>query len=276
MSGNGLIGHTGFVGGNLARQLPFDHLFNSKNVEDLAGLTLDLLVISGAPAAKWLANREPEADRATIDRLIRAVRSVARAERVVLVSTVDVYPEPVEVDEATVIDRDRQHAYGRHRHLLEDAVVDRFGGRALVLRLPALFGPGLKKNAIYDLLHDNEVHKVHADGVFQFYDVRWLPDDLARAAAARLTLLNLTTTPLRTGDLARQALDLEFDHRPEGARPGRYDVRSLHAAALGGRDGYVHDGAAVLEALRGFARETRAARPAGEPGGAAGQPGGAP
>lgn len=254
---NALVGHTGFVGGNLLRQLPFHARFNSKNVEDLAGGRFDLLVVSGAPAAKWIANREPEADRATIDRLARAVRSVKHAGRVVVISTVDVYPDPIGVDEATPIDPARQHPYGKHRLLLEREVEDRFGERTQVLRLPALFGPGLKKNAIYDLLHDNEVHKVHADGAFQFYDVRWLAWDMERAWAAGLRLLNITAAPLRIGDIARDAMGREFENRPAGAKPGRYDARSRHAAALGGADGYLYDAATVMEGLRAFAAEVR-------------------
>jgi hypothetical protein len=56
-----LIGHTGFVGGNLRRQGSYDELYNSKNIESIAERSFDLVVSAGAPAAKWIANREPEA-----------------------------------------------------------------------------------------------------------------------------------------------------------------------------------------------------------------------
>src|SRR5206468_8484334 len=95
--------HTGFVGGNLAAQHPFDAHFNSKNVEEVAGRTFELLVVSGMPAAKWIANRDPDGDRAVLDRLWGNL-SQARADTVVIMSTVDVYPSPVGVDEDTPID----------------------------------------------------------------------------------------------------------------------------------------------------------------------------
>ena len=93
-----LIGHTGFIGGNLLRQRPFDACFNSSNVEELAGRRFDLVVCSGVPAEKWKANRDPAGDLANIERLVRALDKVD-ARSVVLISTVDVFINPVDVDE---------------------------------------------------------------------------------------------------------------------------------------------------------------------------------
>src|SRR5947209_1521880 len=98
-----LIGHTGFVGGNLARQRRFDEFYNSRNVEQIAGRAFDLVVCSGAPAEKWRANQNPEADRVCLDRLWSALRLVS-ARKVILISTIDVYAAPVGVDEADDVD----------------------------------------------------------------------------------------------------------------------------------------------------------------------------
>jgi hypothetical protein len=71
-----LVGHTGFVGGTLLRQRSFDDLYNSRNVEALAGKTYDLVACAAAPGVKWKANQEPEQDLASIRRL-RRLRSIA-------------------------------------------------------------------------------------------------------------------------------------------------------------------------------------------------------
>ncbi|HWE22378.1 MAG TPA: pyridine nucleotide transhydrogenase, partial [Myxococcales bacterium] len=71
-----LIGHTGFVGSNLRRALPFDVLVNSQNVEELRGGSFDLVVCAGTRAEKWKANRDPAGDLAGIDRLIAVLREV--------------------------------------------------------------------------------------------------------------------------------------------------------------------------------------------------------
>lgn len=250
-----LIGHTGFVGGNLAAQHPFHTWFNSKNIEAIRGHRFELLVVSGMPAAKWIANRDPEADRAVLDRLWGCLRTV-HADTVVVMSTVDVYPHAAEVDEDTPIDAATQQPYGKHRLELERRAAEHFP-RVLSVRLPGLFGPGLKKNAVYDLLHDNEVHKVHANGVFQFYNLARLWKDVRTALAAGLTCVNFATEPVSVREVAREAFGIDFANDP-GTKPGRYDVRSRHAEAFGGRGGYLYSREQVLGELRSFVAAERA------------------
>ena len=50
-----LIGYTGFVGGNLARQYAFDDCYNSRNIEQIRGRSYDLVVCCGVSAVKWQA-----------------------------------------------------------------------------------------------------------------------------------------------------------------------------------------------------------------------------
>jgi nucleoside-diphosphate-sugar epimerase len=250
-----LVGHTGFVGSNLLRQHRFDALFNSQNVEQIAGREFGLLVVCGMPAAKWVANADPAGDRATLERLWAAVRQ-ARAETVVVISTVDVYPSPLGVDESTAIDPASQQPYGKHRLMLEQLTRAHFG-RVLCVRLPGLFGPGLKKNAVYDLLHNNEVHKVHANGVFQFYNLCRLWADVQTALKTGLSLVNFATEPVSIREVAREAFGLDFANDP-GTKPARYDVRTTHAGTFGGYDGYLDPREEVLAELRAFVAAERA------------------
>jgi len=250
-----LIGHTGFVGGNLLRQTSFDECYNSTNVEEIAGRRFDLLVVSGAPAAKWLANREPERDLAGITRLEICLDNTA-ADEVVLISTVDVYPQPVGVDEAVVIDPTHGQPYGRHRLALEDFVRRRFE-RTLTVRLPGLFGEGLKKNAIYDFLHENATQQIHADSVFQFYDLANLWRDVSRFREAGLDLVNVATEPMTVAEMARDGLGIEFANRPASLTPIRYDFRTRHNRLLGGAGGYLYDRRHVVAELKAFAERER-------------------
>ncbi len=175
-----------------------------------------------------------------------------RAERFVLLSTVDVYGQVNGVDEndpptgAT--------PYGMHRLELEQFVAGRF--HALIVRLPALFGPGLKKNAIYDLLTCNQVEKIDSRAVFQFYDVRRLWRDIRIAAGAREPLLHLATEPVSMGEVARSAFGMEWlNHLP--ATPPAYDLRTRHAALYGGAGDYIYGKERVLAELADFVRTQR-------------------
>ena len=141
----------------------------------MAGRSFDLVVCAGARAEKWKANAEPERDLDNIECLVRALEQV-NVGKLVLISTVDVFLNPIDVDENSPVPMTGLHAYGRNRRRLEQIVAGRFD--AAILRLPGLYGPGLKKNVIYDLLHENETHKVDSRGVFQFYNVERLWRDI--------------------------------------------------------------------------------------------------
>ncbi|HEY7153064.1 MAG TPA: NAD-dependent epimerase/dehydratase family protein [Gemmataceae bacterium] len=246
-----LIGSTGFVGSNLLREYPFAARYHSANIETIHGGHFDLVVCAGAPAAKWKANQDPAADRAGIGRLMAALERV-RTERFVLISTVDVYGRADGVDEdcpptgAT--------PYGQHRLELEQFAARRF--RSLIVRLPALFGPGLKKNAIYDLLHKNQIDKIDSRAVFQFYNVRRLWSDIRLAVGAGLSLVHLATQPISMVEVARSAFGMEWNnHLP--ATPPAYDLRTRHAALYGGAKGYIREKTRVLAELAEFVHEQR-------------------
>lgn len=249
-----LIGYTGFVGGNLARQHAFDAEFNSSNIEGIAGRSFDLIVCAGAPAEKWKANADPDRDFANIGRLIAALERVD-AQKAVLISTVDVFARPIGVDENTEIELGDLHAYGRHRRLLEDAVSARFD--ATVIRLPGLYGTGLKKNVIYDFLHDHEVSKIDSRGVFQFYGLDRLWSDIETALESELPLVHLATEPISVADVAREAFGIEFENQVVPT-PAVYDMRTAFAPLFGGREHYIEERARVIAGIADFVRRERA------------------
>jgi len=146
-----LVGNTGFVGSNLALSTNFDELYNSKNIEDAFGTKPDLLVYSGVRAEKFLANKEPEKDYAIIQNAIENIKKID-SKKLVLISTIDVYKNPINVDEDTIIDTDDLHPYGLNRYYLEKWVEENLDNY-LIVRLPGLYGKNIKKNFIYDLIN---------------------------------------------------------------------------------------------------------------------------
>lgn len=146
-----LIGYTGFVGSNLDQQYTFSDRYNSKNIAEIEGKSYELCICAGVKAQKWVANQQPELDLSEIKALINHLESV-KINQFVLISTIDVYPNPVQVDEDSNIDRSQHHAYGLNRLYLEEWVAKHYE-KHLIIRLPGLFGHNIKKNFIYDILH---------------------------------------------------------------------------------------------------------------------------
>lgn len=146
-----LVGYTGFVGGNLLRQHNFEGLFNSANIDQVAEHEYETLVISAVPATMWLANQNPDADRANIFGLFDKLRHI-QAAHVVLISTIAVYHDPSQTVTEDSEAFETELPYGRHRREFEALISDHFPNH-LVLRLPALFGYGLKKNFLFDLMN---------------------------------------------------------------------------------------------------------------------------
>lgn len=249
-----LIGHSGFVGGTLLRTRPFSDLFNSSNIATMTG-GYDLVVCAGVPAAKWIANRDAEADAAGIRKLTDALEGVTAGE-FILISTIDVYPDPASNDdEASSIDPAANHPYGRNRYALELWIRDRFPD-ARVIRLPALFGSGLRKNALYDLLHDNHVNAINPLGQFQWYPMRRLADDVERVRRADLRLVNLFTEPVGMRDIVGAFFPGVAVGAPAEPAPC-YGLRTRHAALFGGEGGYMLSAESVLGEMARFVAASR-------------------
>lgn len=146
-----LVGYTGFVGSNLDMETSFNGRYNSKNIQEAYGISPDLLVYAGLPAAKYLANSAPEKDMAQILNAENNILKIA-PKQLVLISTIDVFKNPVGVYEDTLVDTKGLSAYGLNRYRLEEWVREHYP-EALIVRLPGLFGKNIKKNFIYDFIH---------------------------------------------------------------------------------------------------------------------------
>ena len=249
-----LIGHTGFVGSTLLKQSCFDGLFRSTNINEICGRSFDLIACAGAPAQKWIANRDPLGDRASIEGLISRLARV-RCVRFVLISTVDVFSDPVCVDEESEVNEEGLHAYGLHRRMLEKFVQEHFADH-LIVRLPGLVGPGLRKNVIFDFLNHNNLDTIDSRGAFQFYPMVNLWYDLQIALNHHLKLLHLTAEPVSVQAVAELGFGMSFDH-PRGERAANYDMRTVHAELFGGRGQYQYTCRESLQAIRAYAKSEK-------------------
>ncbi len=146
-----LVGYTGFVGSNIYTAGKIDAAYNSKNIEEAYGTCPDMLIYAGLRAEKYLANNAPEKD---MELILQAQENITKInpKKLVLISTIDVFKVPRNVDENSTIDTNNLHPYGYNRYQLELWVREKYSD-ALVIRLPGLFGKNIKKNFIYDYIN---------------------------------------------------------------------------------------------------------------------------
>lgn len=242
-----LVGHTGFVGGNLAAQHDFAAHFNSRSIDAIRGRRFETLVFAGAQGVKWWANANAAADWAGIARAVDCLSEV-EARQVILISTVDVLPVVAGIDESFDPSGLPNHAYGANRLRLEAAMAARFADLTVV-RLPGLTGPGLRKNIIFDLMHGNMVDRIDPGARFQFYDLNRLWADIAIVRASRMRLVHLVPEPLPTQAIA----DRLFPSAVLGSSPPggsvAYDVRTRHAELFGSPDQYLYNASEAMDRI---------------------------
>jgi hypothetical protein len=196
-----------------------------------------------------LANKNPGTDRKKIKALEDMLASIT-TKRFVLISTIDVYPVAQGVDESFDCHSIDNHAYGAHRLAFEDFCLTQFPD-CYIVRLPGLFGDGLKKNVIYDLLNDNCLEMINPKSSFQYYYINHLWSDIQVVINANVRLINFFTEPLSSSEVIQRY----FSGKAVGQDPAseaHYDLHTCHAS-LWGKDGnYIYSKDEVMNQLNEF------------------------
>lgn len=195
-----LIGYTGFVGSNLFYDYSFTDIYNSKNIHEIANKSYDCIVCCGISAKKWYANLHPEEDIKQINDLINNLKLV-QTNKFILISTIDIYDKiDAELDEDYFPNINyNNHYYGKHRLYVEHFVKLTFNDYHIV-RLPGLFGFGLRKNIIYDYL-TNSLKEININSSFQWYFLSDLFNDINDIVKKNIKITNLFTEPIKNNDL---------------------------------------------------------------------------
>jgi nucleoside-diphosphate-sugar epimerase len=154
-----ILGGKGFVGSAFARvcaERGLDFVvIDRQSYRDVVGRRCGLFVNANGNSRKPLASQAP------LEEFDASVRSVRQSiidfpcEQYVHLSSCDVYPNcssPATTCEDQALDPRQQSPYGFHKYLAE-LCVRHAAPSWLVVRLGGFVGPGLRKNAIFDILH---------------------------------------------------------------------------------------------------------------------------
>ncbi|AWN34435.1 NAD-dependent epimerase/dehydratase family protein [Methylobacterium radiodurans] len=254
-----VLGGDGFVGSAYARLCAargLEHrVITRANYEAHIGTACALLINANGNSKKFLADRDP---RWEFDASVRSVCHTLedfRSDAYLYLSSGDVYPDPSSpslAHEAAPIDVRRQSRYGLHKYLAEQLVLARHP-RPLVLRMGGFVGSGMRKNAVFDMLHDQTV-RLAPDSALQFIgtdtaaDLVWTL--VERQVCGEIVNLGATGT-VRIGDLHAR-LGARAPFAPE-APTLRFEIATDKLAALTGRP-LPESGAEVERYLRSVGR----------------------
>ena len=144
------------------------------------------------------------------------------------------------------------HPYGRHRRSLETFVEGRFE-RSLIVRLPGLVGPGLRKNVVFDLLNRNNLAAIDSRATYQFYPMVNLWYDIQAAMRAGLGLVHLTAEPISVATVSMQGFGRRLEQPVADVVPA-YDMRTRYAEAFGARGSYQYTMRETIGAIRSYAQ----------------------
>jgi dTDP-4-dehydrorhamnose reductase len=230
-----LIGHTGFVGGHLQTKIPFQETYNRSNISNIQGLKTDLLICAGLPAEKWKANSDPNSDWLNMANLSQLISTV-KADKAILVSTIDVYQPAIDINEDSQPNFIGTEAYGRNRAWFEMFFKATFPN-SLIVRLPGLFAPNLKKNLIFDLINkrEDQYNNVDGESKFQFFDITQISKIIETALENQLSTLNIATEPV----FAQEIADIFKVQLSTGKKKLDYQMKSNHDSLFGGENGYL-------------------------------------
>lgn len=221
-----IIGAKGFIGSAIlaeAKRLGMDVTAVSReNYESFKGASADLLVNAGGNSRKFIDDQDPargyELSVTSVMRLLQDFK----AKKFIHLSSGAIYPDegnPANNREDTGLKPGQMTRYGFHKWLAEQ-LVRHYAPDHLIIRMGGFVGPGLKKNAIYDLLSGGDLF-VHPDSRFQYMDTRDLARlvfELAGGQTGEERILNLsskgTISVREAADLAGREITAESLTRP--------------------------------------------------------------
>lgn len=202
---NIIVGNTGLIGQTMIQNVKFDLLYNSKNIDQLIidANDGDDLFLSCLPATKWLVNKNIQQDINNINYIIN-ILSKKKYNKIILISTIDVYNESPLLSDETYTPKITKLNYGNNRFLFELMVSDILTYNDLkIFRLPALFSKNIKKNVLYDLIHNNNIEQINGNSTFQWYNLENLYTDIQYYSNIypEEKIINLFTEPIHTSEI---------------------------------------------------------------------------
>lgn len=255
-----LAGYSGFVGSNIYARARnrIEGVFNTQNIEKAYGLEPDVLIFAGLRHDRRLAAKAPYEDYELVLEAQKNIRKI-NPNRLVLISTMEVYKNPVGVDEENSVfaagsgrsGKSGIQPYGLNRYYFEEWVRKNYPD-SLIVRLAIPYGLNQRRNYIQDIMK-LRIGQADPKSTYQFYPLSRLWEDIQTGLLEKLTLVNLASEPISVAELYKCITGNELpaaQNKPiaklDKAKVDVFDlglqnrdVLSVHAQLFGGSEHYV-------------------------------------
>jgi len=174
-------------------------------------LSHDTIILAAPTGNRIVVNQDTIRDLDDCTSIVDALKRT-QFNRIVYISTVDVFVES---------------NYGQNRLWLEQQI-QQFPNH-IILRLPSLCDPSIKKNVLFDLANRQWLEKVSLESDIQWYPTNRLAQDITYAIEHNISELNLVSAPVCNRDIVSKfAPDLLKRLGCNTATPVYYDIKSLN------------------------------------------------
>lgn len=242
-----LVGYTGFVGSNLKNQTQFDAYACSSNISTFSGKSFDEVVVAAGDARKWYANLHENEDFAHINSLLDDVTKI-KTNKLIHFSTVDVYANK-QGSENDLKGNVSKEPYGKHRYYLEKSLADYFDD-VTTIRLPGLYGQGLKKNIIFDYLNNKSLEAFNSNSRFQWFNLKNLSEIMTVIDNFSIKEINVCSEPISVRELL-YSLGVDIENNDHSNAIVDYDITSIYAEKFSNKK-YLYTKLQALDSINTF------------------------
>lgn len=218
----GIIGPNGFVGSSVLRAIESEDivLIDRSNIDLCSSYDYKILFICAGEARKWFVNSNVKDATKSMVSLYTNI-SRFRASKVVYFSSIDVYSKDITVNDGYSIE-----PYGVTKLVLEELITKIFEN-CVIVRLGALFGTGLKKNFLYDLLNKrlDWIEKQSPLSGFQYFNMDQINKVLDYSKQIRgQHIVDAFSEVVYNHEVINY---LRLDYSLKGANPSIYNIPSI-------------------------------------------------
>ena len=176
-----------------------------------------------------------------------------KCKKFILISTVDVYSNPIDKSEKNIPRPTAKNSYGKNRLNLEKYVIKNFDN-FLIVRLTALVGKGLKKNILHDIKNKFQLDKINKRSVYQYYPVDNLLNDIKKLLKEKNKVIHLNSEPVEVNEILENN-SLILPDRRNKKKKELYDLKSIYSKKYRKIVNYFYNKKKILSVIKKYINE---------------------